>query len=461
MWNKLNFTPLSPDYEIEPMAATLDEFIAGPQPTAFVPPEPQTLEETGLTTTFVQQLILKMLYFHGELLGRDLARALGLNFSIIEPSIEYFKMQHLIAVKRSLGMGLVSSAFALSDQGRVLAMKYLDINTYSGKAPVPLAQYAAAVGMQRRRGNWLTREKLHAAFQHMVISPDLLSLVGPAVNSGKSFLIYGQPGNGKTYIAEALIHIERDPIYIPYAIESQGQIIQIYDPIYHHRLDAEDDQESIWMVDEEKQFDGRWFLARRPFIVTGGELTLEMLDLSFNPDSKTYDAPFQLKANNGIYLIDDFGRQKVSPHEVLNRWIVPMEKGLDYFNFLSGGKMTVPLDTFLVFSTNLRPEQIGDEAFLRRIQYKMFLRSPVEDEFVTIFRRYCSSLDLPIAHGALPAFIEKYYRTTGKMFRRCHPRDIVSHAIDLINFEGHPYELTLELLDKAFESTFVADQYEN
>jgi predicted ATPase with chaperone activity len=443
------------------MNSTLDALIADVRPSTFVPPEPQTVEDTGLSHTFVQQLILKVLYFRGEVLGRDLARHVGLNFSLIEPSIEYFKLQHLIAVKRSLGMGLVSSSFALSDQGRVLATKYLDINTYSGKAPVPLAQYAEAVNMQRRRGNWLSADKLQTAFKHMSISPELLAMVGPAVNSGKSFLIYGQPGNGKTFLAEALIHIESDPIYIPYAIECQGQIIQMYDPIYHHRLDKEEDTESIWATEEEEQFDGRWFLAKRPFIMTGGELTLDMLDLSYKADSKTFDAPFQLKANNGIYLIDDFGRQKVSPAEVLNRWIVPMEKGIDYFNFITGGKMTVPLDTFLVFSTNLRPEQIGDEAFMRRIQYKLFVRSPDEEEFVRIFRRYCASLDLPVAHGALPAFIEKHYRATGKMFRRCHPRDVVSHAVDLMSFEGRPYELTLEVLDMAFESTFVVDQYEN
>ncbi len=176
---------------------------------------------------------------------------------------------------------------------------------------------------------------------------------------------------------------------------------------------------------------------------------------------KTYDAPFQLKANNGIYLIDDFGRQRCTPSEILNRWIVPMEKGLDYFNLLSGGKLSVPFDAFLVFSTNLRPEQIGDEAFLRRIQYKMFMRSPEEREFLTIFQRYCDGINLPVDEGVLNEFIDRRYRTTKKMFRRCHPRDIISHAVDLIHFEGKPYKLTVEVLDEAFESTFVADAYED
>jgi hypothetical protein len=444
------------------MIATLDTALNaqgqhGHEP--FIPPVPQTLEETGLSETLLRQMILKILYFRGEVVGRDLGRLLGLNFSLIDSILEFFKMQHLVAVKRSMGMGSVSASFTLSDQGRQLAQKYLEANTYSGKAPVPLEQYAAGVKLQRRAKNWLTRDKLNAAFRHMVVSPRILGQIGPAVNAGKSFLIYGQPGNGKTYLAEALVHLESDPIYIPYAIECQGQIIQMYDPLYHERLEVEEEEGSIW-ISEDSLHDGRWFLAKRPFIITGGELTLEMLDLAFKPDSKTYDAPFQLKANNGIYLIDDFGRQKVSPAEVLNRWIIPMEKGIDYFNFLSGGKMQVPFEVFLVFSTNLRPDQIGDEAFLRRIQYKLFLRSPEEEEFIQIFRRYCDGEDLPIADGALPSLLENRYRGGKRMFRRCQPRDIVTHAIDLIRFEGLPWVLTADVLDRAFDSTFVDEEYE-
>jgi hypothetical protein len=230
--------------------------------------------------------------------------------------------------------------------------------------------------------------------------------------------------------------------------------VQVFDPIYHHPID--DSTEPLAFAFE-PQYDGRWVKCRRPFIVTGGELTLEMLDLSYNSASKVYDAPYQLKANNGIYLIDDFGRQKVSPADVLNRWIVPMERRVDFLTFLTGGKMTVPFDAFLVFSTNVRPDQLGDEAFLRRIQYKMLLRSPEDSEFLQIFDRFCSAKDLNCEPDAGRRFIERHYRATGKPFRRCHPRDVISHAIDLIHFERLPYFLTDELLDRAFESCFAQE----
>ncbi len=431
------------------------------RPEGFCPQVPQTLEETGLSESLLQQLLLKMMYFRGEMVGRELGKSLGLNFSIIESSLEYFRQQHLVAVKRSLGMGMVSNVFALSEQGRTMATKYLESNTYAGKAPVPLAQYCASVRAQKQQPNWLTKESLRSAFRHMVVSDELLSQVGPAVNAGKSFLLYGQPGNGKTYAAEAIFRIESQPIYIPYAIECSGQIVQLFDPLYHTRVKPEEEEQpTLWSVDEEKTHDARWVQVRRPFVVSGGELNLEMLDLAYKPDSKIYDAPFQLKANNGIYLIDDFGRQRVSPAEVLNRWIVPMEKGIDYLNFLSGGKMQVPFECFLVFSTNLRPEQIGDEAFLRRIQYKMYMKNPTEEEFAAIFRRQAASLNLPIVPGALGFILERRFRSTGKKLRRCQPRDLISHAVDLINFEGLRYELSAEVLDRAYESTFVTDQYE-
>ena len=421
--------------------------------TVQIPPVPETIEDTGLPASMIEQLIFKLLYFRGDILGRDLAGAIGVKFSLIEGLVESLKRQYLLQVKRSLGLGNSSALFALSEAGRNLAREYLETNQYSGPAPVPLYQYNYFVRQQRRQDGWLTHRALAAAYSRMVVTPKLLSQIGPAVGSGNSFLIYGQPGNGKTFLAEALQNIDDTPIYIPHALECQGNIVQLFDPVYHQPVN-ESEQTGVTF---DPLHDARWVKCRRPFIVTGGELTLDMLDLNFNGVSKVYDAPYQLKANNGIYLIDDFGRQKCSPTEVLNRWIIPMERRIDYLTFLTGGKMTAPFDAFLIFSTNLKPDQLGDEAFLRRIQYKMLLRSPQLHEFLEIFERVCTAKDLPCPADLVAEFVEKRYRQSGKPLRRCQPRDLIAHAIDLIHFERLPYELTEDVLDRAFESCFTED----
>ncbi|HEX5432206.1 MAG TPA: hypothetical protein VFW83_09580, partial [Bryobacteraceae bacterium] len=414
----------------------------------------ETIEETGIPSAIIEQLILKYLYFRGEMLGREIASQLGLQFSLIDALLEIFKHQHYIGAKKSLGMGNSSSLFQLTESGRNLTREYLENNLYTGPAPVPLYQYSEVVRRQRLPENWLSLELLEKAFRHLVVEPDILAQIGPAANSNKSFLIYGQPGNGKTALAESLFRVETAPIYMPYAIECQGNIVQLYDPIYHQKIEDREMEFSA-AISMELPYDGRWFKCRRPFIITGGELGMDMLDLSYNRVSKTYDAPFQLKANNGIYLIDDFGRQKAAPAEILNRWIVPMERRVDYLSFQAGGKMTVPFEAFLVFSTNLRPDQLGDEAFLRHIQYKMFLRSPRPTEFIQIFEQFAASRQLGCPPDLAKAFVEKHYVKGGMRLRRCHPRDVISHAIDIVNFENLPMALDEELLDRAFASCFV------
>jgi hypothetical protein len=438
-----------PEPKIEPETTRGSNF-----DQAVIPPVPESIEETGVSPSLVEQLILKYLYFRGELLGRDIAATLGLKFSLIDEQLETLKRQHYVGVKKSLGMGNSSGVFQLTETGRNLTREYLESNLYAGPAPVPLYQYCEVVKRQKLKDNWLNPNSLKDAFKHLVVEKDVLAQIGPAVNASKSFLIYGQPGNGKTALAESLFKVDTDPVYMPYAIECQGNIIQLYDPIYHQKIEDQEMEFSA-AISLQLPYDGRWFKCRRPFIITGGELTLDMLDLSYNKVSKVYDAPFQLKANNGIYLLDDFGRQKCSPAEILNRWIVPMERHTDYLSFQAGGKMTVPFEAFIIFSTNLRPDQLGDEAFLRRIQYKMFLRSPRAPEFTEIFERYAKSRQLLCPPGLSETFIDKHYVRGDKRFRRCHPRDVISHAIDIIHFEALPMSLTEDLLDRAFFSCFV------
>jgi hypothetical protein len=420
-----------------------------------VPPVPETLEDTGLAPALVEQLLFKLLYYRGEMLGRDIGKAAGLKFSLIEELLETAKRQHQVQTKKSLGMGNQSSVFSLSEAGRALAREFLENNQYSGPAPVPLYQYNYIVRRQRRKEGWLTPKALDHAYRHAVTTPRMLAQIGPAVSSGNSFLIYGQAGNGKTFMAEALAGIDDDSIYVPYAIESQGSIIQIFDPIYHQPVQSE--EEPLLAFRTEEAHDGRWVKCKRPFIVTGGELSPDMLDLTFNNVSKIYDAPYQLKANNGIYLIDDFGRQRCTPAEILNRWIVPMERRVDYLSFRTGGKMTVPFEAFLIFSTNLTPTKLGDDAFLRRIQYKMLVRNPEVEEFVRIFLQFCASRELVCEDRTVRSFVDRHYGSTGKPMRRCQPRDVLSHAIHLIQFEGLPMQLTDAVLDRAFESCFAED----
>ncbi len=430
--------------------------MSAPTVTPLAPLEPESLEQTGLAESTVEHLIIKILYFRGDLYGQDLSAAIGLKFSVIQDIVESLKIRHHVQIKKSLGVGNVAALFALTEPGRARAREHLESNQYSGPAPVPIEQYVNMVRQQRPREGWLTKEALSKAFKGMVLTERILAQIGPAVSSANSLLLYGKPGDGKTFLIESLANLDTAPIFLPYAIECQGNIVQLYDPIYHQRVDAETEP-SVMAVSLENSYDRRWAKCKRPFIVSGGELTMDMLDLRYNQTSKIYEAPFQLKANNGIYLIDDFGRQRATPAEVLNRWIVPMERRVDYLSFLTGGKMTAPFDAFLVFSTNLNPADLGDEAFLRRIQYKMLLRGPAENEFVRIFEAFCAARKLPYTRDLITRFIDKRYRRTGKVFRRCHPRDVLSHALNLMHFEKLPFALTDELLDRAYDSCFLQE----
>ncbi len=423
---------------------------------AFVPPVPWKIKDTGLSETFLEQLTCNILYSRGELTGRVIADALGLSFSVIEPLLNDLKARMIVELKSSLGYGLISSIFCLSEMGRKRCRESAGSSQYTGPAPVPLAQYVTAVRAQKPPKGWLNRETLAKAYRHMIVGPEIFSQIGPAINSGKSLLIYGSPGNGKTYLAEALLGLDTADVYIPYALEYNGTVIQVYDPLHHKPVDGADESGVLFSL--ERSFDSRWVRCKRPFLVSGGELAIEMLELSFNAATKVYDAPFHVKANNGMYLIDDFGRQKVTPAELLNRWIVPMENRTDHLTLPTGGKLSMPFEAFLLFSTNLNPSGLGDEAFLRRIQYKMFVKNPSAEEFRGIFLNFCQNKGLACPTELVEHFMEKHYSRTRRQFRRCHPRDVISHAIDLMDFEERPHELTEDLLERAFISCFADEE---
>jgi hypothetical protein len=430
--------------------------VIAPERQQYIPPVPWKIKDTGLSEIFLEQITCNILYSRGELTGRVIADSLGLSFSVIEPLLNDLKARMIVELKSSLGYGLISSIFALSEMGRKRCREASSASQYTGPAPVPLVQYVAAVRAQKPAKGWLHRETLTRAYRHMVVGDEMFSQIGPAINSGKSLLIYGNPGNGKTYLAEALLGLDAADVYVPYALEYNGTIIQVYDPLHHKAIDGTDDSGVLFSL--ERSFDSRWVRCRRPFLVSGGELSIEMLELSFNAATKVYDAPFHVKANNGMYLIDDFGRQKVTPPELLNRWIVPMENRIDHLSLPTGGKLAMPFESFLIFSTNLNPSGLGDEAFLRRIQYKMFVKNPSPEEFRNIFVGFCTSKALTCSDQMIENFMEKHYSRTRRQFRRCHARDVISHAIDLMEFEERPHELTEDILDHAFASCFAEEE---
>jgi hypothetical protein len=420
-----------------------------------VPPEPSTIEDTGLGYEALKQLLTKAL-FAGEVSGLVLAEKLCLPYALLESLFEHLRVEKLIEVRGAAGSGTAGFRYALTDLGRERAATYFDANGYVGPAPVPLHQYTAAMQKLKAERGFLTKERIAHGFTHLVVSPETLDQLGPAVNSGKSIFLYGPPGNGKTVVAEGIGRALGGDMYVPFALDVDGQIITIFDPVNHVRLDDETPQGSV--VIRAAARDRRWVRIRRPVVTVGGELTLEMLDLSFNAIAKFYEAPLQLKANGGVFVVDDFGRQRIRPRDLLNRWIVPLESRVDYLTLHTGKKFEMPFDVLIVFATNLNPESLADEAFLRRIPYKIYAKNPTTDEFTKIFALNCKRQNVAFDPVVIEYLQRRYYEPRGLDMRACHPRDLVAQVVDMCRYQNKPPQITRELLDHACRNYFLEEQ---
>jgi hypothetical protein len=427
-----------------PRQATAPRTAATPR---FYPPPPRNLEETGLTPTLVEELVLKALFFAGEMRGGDLSDHIKLPQAIIDETIENLRKSKYIDLKGSggMGMGKTNMVFTLTTFATDLLRQILDRNRYNGPAPVRLEDWFEAVKAQTVRGSRITRPRMEDKFGDLIVKDYIFDGLGPAMNSGRAVFFYGPPGNGKTAFCQSLIRCYDGEIFIPYALLVDDFIIRVYDPILHEAREQDGGQSS----------DARWVRCARPLVVVGGELTLETLDLIYSSEVKYYEAPFQLKATNGMLLIDDFGRQRVSPKDLLNRWIVPLESDIDFLTLHTGKKLQVPFDVFTAFSTNLDPADLVDDAFLRRVRYKLEVRPPDEEQFHAIWQAVCKKYRVQYDPNLIDYLVQKHYKPTRKQFAACQPRDLLGQVIDIAHYRGETPRLTAELLDAAAHNYFV------
>ena len=428
----------------------------GGEPTS--PPLPETLADTGLSAEFVVDLLIKTLYIQGARTGQQLMETIKLPFPFVDDQLLSLQQRRFVEVRGTSGAGRGGYVFDLTGEGRTRAREALESSQYVGPAPVPLKQYREWTQHQSISQVHVARDTVKTGFRNMVIAEPILDLLGPAINSAKSLFLYGGPGNGKTLIADTISHLLGGNLFIPYAIEVDGQILVLYDPVYHHEVrepePASTGDQPAWLKNV-PEHDRRYVLIERPVVLTGGELTLDQLDLQYDTYTKMYQAPFQLKANGGVLILDDFGRQRTSPRDLLNRWIVPLEKRIDFLTLHTGGKFPVPFDCLLIFSTNLSPHELVEEAFLRRIHYKLHVFGPTQTEYAEIFRRCCAEREISYEDWAVPHLYSEYYGRRQITPRNCHPRDVLDHFLDMVRYLEAVPRLTPDLLDRACNSYFL------
>lgn len=425
-----------------------------------VPACPLTLSETGLKEGFVADLLLKTLYQRGSATGEDLATLMALAYPVIDDLLLTLQQRHFLEVLRTQGHGRAGYTFGLTDEGQNRARMAIDASQYVGPAPVPLELFRTWVERQSVRHTRVDRATLTEAFEDLVFPDTVFDALGPAMNSGGSIFLHGAPGNGKTAIAERLGELTSESLWIPKSVLIDGHVMILEDPIYHRRVEPESADLPVSLVRQDTSTDHRFAHVRRPSVFVGGELTLDQLDLQYDPHSKIYQAPFQLKATGGVLVIDDFGRQRMPPAALLNRWIVPLEKRFDVLSLHSGTKFPVPFDCLLVFATNLNPRDLVDEAFLRRIQFKVEIRSPDKEAFTRILSRVCQDRGITFDAKAVHVLFRDYYEPMGFPPRGCHPRDLVHQIESLVEFVGKQASLEPDLLHRAARSYFLVMEEE-
>lgn len=424
------------------------------------PAVPVTTEDTGLTPGLIAELVLKALYSLGARSGDQLRAYVRLPFGILDEQITDLQRRRLLEVRGAGGQSRVTYTFDLTSEGRARAREAIEASGYVGPAPVPLTQYADWVKSQTVRGVRVTEETIRDGFSHLVFDEGFLDQLGPAINSGLSLFLYGHAGNGKTTIAEAISGMLGGHVYLPWALEVEGQIIVLYDPVYHQLIEEAPARDDDVMGDsplfrEGQPHDDRYAVIRRPVVFVGGELTLDFLELQYDEHSHVYQAPPHVKASGGVFIIDDFGRQLVRPRDLLNRWMVPLEKHKDYLSLRNGYKFPVPFDCLIIFSTNLNPLELVDEAFLRRIRYKIMVESPNRAQYEEIFRRCCENHGILYEPARVDHVYKQFYERLRMAPRGCHPRDIVDTVCNIAKYEDVQPSLSLDLLDRACRSYFL------
>jgi hypothetical protein len=434
------------------VAAVAEHASASSAPTP--PPPPATLEETGLHPDTLAQLLLKTLVA-GEASGTSLSEKLRLPYSVLDALIQHGRVEKLLEVRGTSGAGSAGYRYVLTDLGRERAGQFFDLSRYVGPAPVPLAHYNAYVRACMAAKPYLNRDRLATGFGNLIVSKGMFDQLGPAVNSGKSLFLYGAPGNGKTVLAEGIGRAYGDVMHMPFALDVDGQTIIMYDPVSHRISNAAvTDSGSVVAA---AAHDRRWERIVRPVVVVGGELTLEMLDLTFNPIARFYEAPIQLKANGGVFVVDDFGRQRIPARDLLNRWIVPLESRVDYLTLHTGRKFEIPFNVLVVFATNLKPSSLADEAFLRRIPYKILAKNPTMEEYCQIFEMNCKKRGIRFDPVMVEYLDRKYYQPRKIQMRACHPRDLIEQVVDRCRYDDREPAITRELLDQACGAYFIEE----